>query len=695
VPVCASCGQENPEVARFCLACGLPLAEAATPPREERRFVSVVFVDMVGFTSLSERLDPEDVQARLRPYHDTVRNEIESFGGIVEKFIGDAVVGMFGAPVAHGDDAERAVRAALTVRDTIAAMDEADRRLELKVRIAVNTGEALVMVNARPALGEAMVTGDVVNTAARLQSAAPVGAVLVGEETYRATKDAILYAPADPVTAKGKEQPIPAWIALQEARLPGDRPARGPLVGRRHELDVLRGMWERVASECRPHLITIIGPAGVGKTRLASEFAEMVRERGGRTVRGRTLPYRESTAYSALAFQLKQLCGIFETDSVDVASKKLDDAVATLLPPTEAQEITRHLAIILGLDPTGTIADRESLFFSIRTFIEAVASDQPTLLVFEDIHWADVALLDLVELLAGRLRDLPVLVLALARPELLDRRPNWGGGLLAHTALPLGPLGATDAAGLATHRLADGGATASLDRAADLAAIADGNPLFIEQLAAAVAESGGSAAPLPTTVREIIGARLDSLPPGERAVLLDAAVSGRVFWRGMLERTAAEPEALTDVLTELERRELVSRQTISAFEGHQQYLFNHVLVRDVAYELLPRAARRERHREAALFFEEVGSESGEVGAALARHWRDAGEAEKAVDYLVAAAENAEHGWAKERAAALYREALQLVPEEDRNRRRQLTRSIALAETATYHVADARMLGRGD
>jgi class 3 adenylate cyclase len=693
--VCASCGQENPEGARFCLACGLPLEREHAPPREERRLVSIVFVDVVGFTSLAERLDPEDVQARLRPYHDAVRSEIESFGGIVEKFIGDAVVGMFGAPFAHGDDAERAVRAAMTVRDTIEAMDEADHRLELKVRIAVNTGEALVIVNARPALGEAMVTGDVVNTAARLQTAAPVGSVLVGEETYRATKDAILYAPTPAVEAKGKEQPVPAWIALQPARLPGDRPSRGPLVGRRHELDVLRGTWERVASDCRPHLVTVIGSAGVGKTRLGEEFAAMVRERGGRTVRGRTLPYRDSTAYSALAFQLKQLCGIFETDSVDVALKKLEDTVSTLLPAAEAQEVSKHLGIILGFDSSTTIADRDSLFFSIRSFIEAVAADQPTMLVFEDLHWADVALLDLVEQLASRLRDVPVLVLTLARPELLDLRPTWGGGLLAHTALPLGPLDVTDATGLATHRLAEGGATESLDRAADLAAIADGNPLFIEQLAAALAESGASSAPLPTTVREIIAARLDALPARERAVLLDAAVAGRVFWRRTLERMTGNSEGLTDALAELERRELIGRQKVSAFEGHQQYWFNHVLVRDVAYELLPRAVRRERHREAALFFEEIGTESGEVGSALARHWRDAGDSEKAVHYFVAAAELAEHGWAKERAAALYRDALQLVPEADGDRRRQLTRSIALAETATYHVADARLLGRGD
>jgi class 3 adenylate cyclase len=695
VPICASCGQDNPAIARFCLACGRPL-DGGAAPREERRLVSVLFVDIVGFTSLAERLDPEDVQALLRPYYDAVRGEIESFGGVVEKFIGDAVVGVFGAPVAYGDDADRAVRAALTVRDTIEAMDDADPRLDLKVRIAVNTGEALVIVNARPALGEAMVTGDVVNTAARLQTAAPVGAVLVGEETYKATKDAILYAPTTAVEAKGKEQPVTAWVALQEARPPGDRPARGPLVGRRHELDVLRGTWDRLAAERGPHLVTIIGPAGVGKTRLAGEFAVMVKGRGGRTVRGRALPYRESTAYSAFAFQLKQLCGIFETDSVDAALKKLDDAISTLLQPAEAQEVTKHLGIILGLDPSATIADRDSLFFSIRSFIEAVAADQPTMLVFEDIHWGDAALLDLVELLAARLRDVPVLVLALARPELFDLRPGWGGGLLAHTALPLGPLDAGEATGLAAHRLADGGATESLERAGDLAAIADGNPLFIEQLAAALAESGDPAAPLPTTVRGIIAARLDALPPRERAILLDAAVAGRVFWRGALERMGdTAPEALTDALAELQRRELISRQTISALEGHHQYSFNHVLVRDVAYELLPRAARRERHREAALFLEEVSGEFGEAAAALARHWRDAGSPARAIDYFVAAAEVAEHGWAKERAAALYREALQLIPEAEEDRRRELIRRLALAETASFHVLDARLMGRGN
>lgn len=693
--VCASCGQENLEIARFCLACGLPLEDADAPPREERRLVSVIFVDMVGFTSRAERLDPEEVQDLLRPYHDAVRREMESFGGVVEKFIGDAVVGVFGAPTAYGDDAERAVRAALTVRDTVAAMDEADPRLDLKVRSAVNTGEALVTLNARPALGESMITGDVVNTAARLQSAAPVGGVLVGDETYRATRDAILYAPATAVEAKGKEQPVQAWVALREARKPGERTVAGPLIGRRHELEVLRGTWERVAAENEPHLVTIIGPAGVGKTRVGLEFASMVKERGGRTVHGRSLPYRESTAYAALTFQLKQLCGLFETDSVETAVKKLEDSVSTLLPSAEAREVTRHLGILLGLNPSGIVADRESLFFSIRSFIEAVARDQPTMLVFEDLHWGDEAMLDLVELLAARLRDLPILVLALARPELLDARPGWGGGLLAHTALPLRPLDAADATSLAAHRLADAGGTDVVDRAADLAVVADGNPLFIEQLAAALAESGDPAASMPTTIRELIAARLDALPASERAVLLDAAVAGRVFWRGAIDRMAADPDALSTALGQLERRELITRQTVSAFEGQQQYSFNHVLVRDVAYELLPRARRQERHHEAALFLEEVSGEFGEAGAALARHWRDAGNPSRAVEYFVSAAEMAERGWAKERAASLYREALQLVSEDDGDRRRELTRRLALAEVASTHVLDARILGRRD
>ena len=272
--LCAACGQENPAIARFCLACGQPLVGEDEAPNEERRLVSVIFVDLVGFTSRSERLDPEDVQALLRPYHDAVRGEIESFGGVVEKFIGDAIMGLFGAPTAFGDDAERAVRAALAVRERVRAIDEADPELDLKIRVAVNTGEALVVMNARAALGEAMVTGDVVNTAARLQTAAPIGGILVGEETYRATRAAIVYTPAPAVHAKGKELPVPAWVAVSEAHVPGERALAGALVGRARELELLSGTWDRVASERTPQLVTVIGPAGVGKTRLGVEFGD-------------------------------------------------------------------------------------------------------------------------------------------------------------------------------------------------------------------------------------------------------------------------------------------------------------------------------------------------------------------------------------------------------------------------------------
>jgi class 3 adenylate cyclase len=671
---CSNCGQENPEVAKFCLACGQPLAGGAAAGRDERRVISVVFVDLVGFTARSERLDPEDVHAFLMPYHDFVRREFESFGGVVEKFIGDAIVAVFGAPIAYGDDAERAVRAALAVRDGVHELEE----LDVQVRIAVNTGEALVALGARAELGEAMVTGDVVNTASRLQSAAPVGGVLVGRETQATTRDAIEYEQAAPVDAKGKAEPVEAWLAVRPLHAAGERQQSGDLVGRARELEVLRGTWERVAAESVPHLVTVLGPAGIGKTRLAQEFEEIVAELGGRSVRGRSLPYRESSAYFAFSTQVKQLCGIFESDSPEVGLRKLRERVSD-------ENVASHLAILTGLDMEGSVDDREELFFSVRVFIESVAREQPTMLVLEDIHWADRGLLDLVELLAARLRDLPVLILTLARPELLDARPAWGGGLLAYTALPLSPLSSAEAEQLAQLRLGQ-----SMDAASKLADTAGGNPLFIEQLAATMAESSATGGALPTTIRGILAARLDALPAEERALLLDAAVVGKTFWRGALERIN-EGSRLSELLGALERRDLIVRDTGSAIEGEQQYGFKHVLIRDVAYELLPRAERRERHAQAAKFFEDRTSELGEVATALARHWRDAGEPERAVGYFIRAGEQAEHGWAKDQAAILYREALDLVPEGDGAQLGDLRRRLALARAAAVHIPDARVL----
>ncbi|MFN2469715.1 MAG: adenylate/guanylate cyclase domain-containing protein, partial [Gaiellaceae bacterium] len=262
---CSVCGQENPEVARFCLACGRELASAATLPHEERRIISVIFVDLIGFTARAEQLDPEEVRAFLTPYHECVRTEIDSFGGVVEKFIGDAVMGVFGAPTAYGDDPERAVRAALAVRDSVRELNDLDPLLDLQLRIAVNTGEALVTLGARLALGESMVAGDVVNTASRLQQAAPPNGILVAQETYAATREAILYDRAPAVLAKGKTAPVASWLAVRADTQPGERRlSRVPLVGRTRELDLLRGIWQRVAADGTPHVVTVLGAAGVG-----------------------------------------------------------------------------------------------------------------------------------------------------------------------------------------------------------------------------------------------------------------------------------------------------------------------------------------------------------------------------------------------------------------------------------------------
>src|SRR5438270_537620 len=580
---CRSCGQENPDIARFCLACGAPLEQEAAR-REERRIVSVVFVDLVGFTSGSGQVDPEDVRAILPPYDGTVRDVLESFGGVVEKFVGDAVMAVFGAPTAHGDDPERAVRAALAVRDAVVALNAEQPQLDLRIRGAVNTGEAVVTLSARPALGEAMVAGDVVNTASRLQQHAPVGEIIVGEETYRASRSAIEYEPVEAVTAKGKSAPIEAWRAVATTTAGGERDLSStPFVGRAREASLLDAMWERVELEQRPHLITVLGPPGVGKSRLAAEFTERIASRGGRVIRGRCLPYRERSAYGAFAMQMKELAGIFDSDDVEVGTGKLRALVERLVGKEEAESVAGHIAILLGLEAKAT----------------------------------------------------------------------------------------------------------------QVAEAAEGNPLFIEQLAAVLSERGLEATEaLPTTIRGLVSARLDALPADEREVILDASICGRIFWKGALVRIARDPDCLREALAALERRDLVHRDTVSRIEGDVQWAFKHILIRDVAYDPQPRARRREGHQHVAEFIEESTPEVGEAGAALARHWRGAGELGHAVKHFVAAAEEAERGWAKQLAVSLYKEALDMTPAEDVERVRFLRKRLAVATQVYIHMDDAQLLGLG-
>ena len=685
--ICPNCERENPDDAAFCNACGTPLEKPAA--REERKIVTVLFVDLVGFTARAEQLDPEDVRAILNPYYTRLRSEIEVFGGTVEKFIGDAVMAVFGAPVAHGDDPERAVRAALAVRDAVAQMNEAEPELDLQVRLAVNTGEAIVALGANPDLGEGLVAGDVVNTASRLQTAAPTNGILVGQATHRATRGSFEYAEVEALVVKGKRTPVRAWLANSASSGPGERASSGvPMLGRVHELAVLNRIFDGVVADRRPHLVTVVGDAGIGKTRLGVEFSDRLEREGARVLRGRSLPYGAVTTYGTFAQHVKGFAEIFANDDAELGREKLRAAIGTL-ECEDAEELSSDLALLIGLEAGREVPDRQTLFRAARRFVELLAADQPTVLLFEDIHWAGSGTFDLVEMLASRVRDVPLLLLALARPDLQHARPGWGGGMPAYTALSLQALDDESAAELAL-QLLGAEVEAATSRVVETA---EGNPLFIEELAASVAErSPASAAPLPTTIRELISARLDALPPSERTVLLDAAVVGKLFWLGALESLDGSVGDLPELLDSLEARDLVRREPLSWIEGDEQYTFKHVMIREVAYATLPRTSRRELHAAVARFLEEATGDAAATATALAEHWREAGDAERALEYIELAGDQAAGGWAKDEAAALYAQGLELLPDGD-PRHRQLARKHALAAAAGVHVADMRIMAR--
>jgi class 3 adenylate cyclase/tetratricopeptide (TPR) repeat protein len=675
VKSCPSCGAGNAPSARFCSSCGAQLGEAVTP-HEERKLVSVLFVDLVGSTARADNADPEDVREALRLYHAEAKQRIEQHGGVLEKFIGDAVMAVFGAPTAHGDDAERAVRAGLRVLEGIADVNR-EHGLDLAARAAVNTGEAVVSVDG--AAGDPLAMGDVVNTASRLQAAAPEGRLLVGAETYRASRNAIRFEPQEAIAAKGKSDAVKAWLAVAPLVDAADgAQRRTALVGRSRELDLMHSAWMGCLTERRPHLVTVLGPPGIGKSRLCHEFSTLVAGSGGRILRGRCLPYEEQLGYQAFSRLVSALSGILGSDEPDVAREKLRATIDRLMPEDESPETFRYLALLLGLSPDDTAQQLLLLFFAARRFLECVGLEQPTVLVFEDIHWAQASEIALLEYLSQHMRESPVMLVAAARPELLDEHSTWGVGLAAQTTIPLDPLQGEDAAALATQLLPDRSES-------DLARIietAGGNPLFLEELTASVAELGAGGA-LPVTVREAIAARIDALPAEARGVLLSAAVVGRTFWRGVVDTLEGAPN-LDDALAQLEARDLVRRDPSSQLSGDAQFTFKHMLIREVAYATVPRAVRRERHAAAARDIEAtVSTASGTLATILAHHWREAGEPARAIPYLLGAADAARRSWAQDAVIDLYSLALELAEDDIRRRRIRLDRGIALVELADY------------
>jgi class 3 adenylate cyclase len=637
MPVCQGCGEDNPTRARFCLACGAALAPDL-PRGDERKVVSVLFCDLVGFTSRAEQLDVEDVRGVLRPYYTRLRAALEHYGGTVEKFIGDAVMALFGAPVAREDDPERAVRAALSIREAIAEFNQADPTLDLHVRIGVTTGEALIALDARPVEGEGMASGDVVNTAARLQAAAPVDGVLVDQATYWATNRRIAYRAAAPVRAKGKAEPVPVWQALPpgpESDVESVRTTRAELIGRAAELGLLEAALARARTGRRLELALVVGVPGIGKSRLVAELAQQVAAAPDPVTwrQGRCLPYGEGVALWALGEIIKGQADILETDPVEVAAGKLHKAVVDLIADKpEAAWVTSHLRPLVGLSAAGEASsDRQAEAFAAwRRFLEALAGQRPTVLVVEDLHWADDALLEFLEYLVDGDAAMPLLLIATARPEFLSRRPGWEGGNPRAVAVSLSPLSESATARLLSALLDQALIPAELQ--VDLLEKAGGNPLYAEEYVRMLVDRGflhrtgrtwrrdAGQVPLPETVQGIIAARLDALDPGEKALLADAAVLGTVSWLGALAKLGGtQPLSLQSRLRVLEDRQFLREERHSSVAGERQFSFRHVLVRDVAYAQLPRGQRADKHQKAAEWIEALSPDRAEDRAELLAH----------------------------------------------------------------------------
>ena len=672
--VCPSCTTENPQGKKFCIECGTPLAlscescgaalvgnekfcgecgtpasvqvppgTATAPAREaavaERRLVSVLFADLVGFTTLSESRDSEEVRELLSRYFDTCSRLIGLYGGTVEKFIGDAVMAVWGTPTATEDDAERAVRAALDLVAAVSALGDEVGAPELRARAGVLTGEAAVTIGAE---GQGMVAGDLVNTASRVQSAADPGAVYVGETTRRTTEQTVVYEDAGSHELKGKVGLVPLWKALRiVSGARGSLKSTGleaPFVGRDRELRQIKDLFHASADECKAHLVSVTGIGGIGKSRLAWEFYKYFDGLPQLTYwhRGRCLAYGEGVTYWALADMVRMRCRIVEDDEPAAALEKLRAALEEhIADADERRFIEPRVAQLLGLGDHEA-RDRQDLFAAWRLFFERLADVYPTVLAFEDMQWADESLLDFVEYLLEWSRNSPLFVITLARPELLERRPNWGAGQRNFSALYLEPLPAPAMQELLAG-LVPGLPDAMLEQ---ILARAEGVPLYAVETVRMLLDRGllvqdgpayrltgpVEALEVPETLHALIAARLDGLSPEERRLLQDGAVLGKTFTREALAALTGSAAEVEPLLAALVRKEVLGVQADPRSPEHGQYGFLQDLVRHVAYETLSKRERRIRHIAAAEHLTAAFADDDEVVEVVASHYLSAYEA---------------------------------------------------------------------
>ena len=694
MPFCTECGTENPPRARFCAACGTALAEVppAAPPSEERKIITAIFVDLVGSTARSEQLDPEDVRALVAPYHARVRAELERHGGTFEKFSGDAVLALFGTPKAHEDDPERAVRAGLAVRKAIADLNAEDEWLDLHIRVGIHTGEALIMLGARPSEGEWSAAGDVLNTAARIQSAAPTDGILVGERTYQAAKDAFEFEEAKPVEAKGKAAPVQVWEVTGERDDARGRPRIDlPLIGRLEELEELSAFCDAVIEERHAGVATILGSPGIGKSRLLLEVVHRLEERCD-VHWGRCLSYGDGITYWPIEEIVEDAAGILHDDDPAETAAKLA-MLLEALDTTDQDELRSIAAAVSNLagiatTPRGQYSAAEigkaELHWGVRRLLELRAGRRPTVVVIEDLHWAEPTLLELLAYLGASEADAPLLVLGTARPEAIETKSPIFTSNGSRRALRLDALSIEDSTMLISE-LVPAGVQVPVER---LLEASGGNPLFLEETVRMMAEVGagheGGQIPVPSNIHSLIASRLDQLGPGEKSLAQNASVIGTTFWPSAVAALNGIGGDLEDGLAELERRDLIRPTDASRISGEHEYGFKHVLIREVSYGQVPKGRRAVLHRRFADWadtqpglgddFVEVVAYHLEQACLTAREVArplEAPPVDAAVEALVRAAAKSERREGFREAEGFLTRGLELVDEADVGARAEL------------------------